>query len=232
MSLVSMTGFARAAGAKGAWRWAVELKCVNAKGLDLRLRAPAAFDRIEAEARARARRRRWRAGPVSRPSRRRGKGASVTRAGRFRAARRGRVAAARAAAEKFGLAPPTLDGLLAVRGVVEMVEARDDEAAHGRRLPPACSPRLDEAIAALARRAAARARRLRKCWPSALDAIAALTEAADENPARRPEAVRARLAAVDRGADWSPRAASTRTGCIRRRSCSPPRPTFARNSTG
>ena len=53
MSLSSMTGFARAQGAHGAWRWSVELKCVNAKGLDLRLRLPPGFDRIEAEARAR-----------------------------------------------------------------------------------------------------------------------------------------------------------------------------------
>ena len=53
MSLTSMTGFARAQGAQGAWRWMVEIKCVNAKGLDLRLRIPPAFDRIEADARAR-----------------------------------------------------------------------------------------------------------------------------------------------------------------------------------
>src|SRR5271170_5210039 len=53
MSLTSMTGFARAVGASGAWRWTVELKCVNAKGLDLRLRLPPAFDRIEAQAKTR-----------------------------------------------------------------------------------------------------------------------------------------------------------------------------------
>ena len=50
MTLASMTGFSRATGARGAWRWTVELKCVNAKGLDLRLRVNSAFDRIEAEA--------------------------------------------------------------------------------------------------------------------------------------------------------------------------------------
>ncbi len=53
MTLASMTGFARAQGAHGAWRWNVEIKCVNAKGLDLRVRIPAGFDRIEAEARTR-----------------------------------------------------------------------------------------------------------------------------------------------------------------------------------
>ena len=33
MAVSSMTGFARAAGMSGAWRWAFELKTVNAKGL-------------------------------------------------------------------------------------------------------------------------------------------------------------------------------------------------------
>ena len=36
MSVSSMTGFARAAGSGGTWRWTFELKTVNAKGLDIR----------------------------------------------------------------------------------------------------------------------------------------------------------------------------------------------------
>ena len=47
MAANSMTGFARAAGASGPWRWAFEVKSVNAKGLDLRLRMPPPFDRVE-----------------------------------------------------------------------------------------------------------------------------------------------------------------------------------------
>jgi uncharacterized protein YicC (UPF0701 family) len=53
VTLSSMTGFARAQGALGSWRWTVEIKCVNAKGLDLRVRVPNGFDRVEAPARAR-----------------------------------------------------------------------------------------------------------------------------------------------------------------------------------
>ena len=49
-----MTGFARVSGASANIRWAWELKSVNAKGLDLRLRLPPGFDPIEAEARARS----------------------------------------------------------------------------------------------------------------------------------------------------------------------------------
>ena len=53
MAVSSMTGFARAAGSGGTWRWTFEVKSVNAKGLDIRLRMPAPFDRAEGEARAR-----------------------------------------------------------------------------------------------------------------------------------------------------------------------------------
>ena len=45
-----MTGFARVSGATANFRWAWEVKSVNAKGLDLRLRLPTGFDAIEAEA--------------------------------------------------------------------------------------------------------------------------------------------------------------------------------------
>ncbi len=48
-----MTGFARSAGQAGAATWAWEMKSVNAKGLELRLRVPPGFDALEAAARAR-----------------------------------------------------------------------------------------------------------------------------------------------------------------------------------
>ena len=51
MALSSMTGFARGHGVSGAYGWAWELKSVNAKGLDLRLRLPPGWDAVEAPAR-------------------------------------------------------------------------------------------------------------------------------------------------------------------------------------
>lgn len=57
MTLASMTGFARAAGSAGPWSLAWELKSVNAKGLDARLRLPLPFEAIEPDARARLSRR-------------------------------------------------------------------------------------------------------------------------------------------------------------------------------
>ena len=192
MSLTSMTGFSRAAGALGPWRWTVEIKCVNAKGLDLRLRLPPGFDRIESEARARL------AKGLARGScfatitaQREGTGAKA----RLDAnALEEIIAAARAAAAKAGLAPPTMDGVLAVRGVVEVVEATDDEAS----LAAVCAgalATLDLAVAALITSRQAEGAALAAILIERLEVIEKLTQSADDNPARKPEAVRARLAA-------------------------------------
>ena len=192
MSLSSMTGFARAQGGHGAWRWTVEIKCVNAKGLDLRLRTPAGFDRIEQEARARLAKALSR-GTVFATLAAVREGASVT--ARIDATLLAEIAGtARQAAERFGLAPPSLDGLLAVRGVVETVETSDDEATLAA-TAEAMLETLDAAISAVVAARRGEGEALRKVLAERLDAIAALTQAADDNPARKPEAVRARLAA-------------------------------------
>ncbi len=191
MAVNSMTGFARAAGSSGAWRWAFEVKSVNAKGLDLRLRMPPPFDRVEAEARGRLAKALARGTCFATLTALR-EGAA-TAAHIDRAALESIAAGARAAAEAAGLAPPTMDGLLSLRGVVEIAEAEDDEAA----IAAACAgalQSLDEALAALGEARRAEGEALAAVLRERLDAIEALTQAADANPARRPEAVRARLA--------------------------------------
>src|SRR5437016_11856084 len=54
MALSSMTGFARSHGASGSYAFEWELKSVNAKGFDLRLRLPPGWDELEPLARKRA----------------------------------------------------------------------------------------------------------------------------------------------------------------------------------
>jgi uncharacterized protein (TIGR00255 family) len=190
MTLSSMTGFARASGASEPWRWVVELKSVNAKGLDLRLRLPPAFERIESEARARLGRALSRGTCFV--------GVNAQREGFSGEAQVNRpalaaiLAAVAEAAAGTGLAPPTLDGILSIRGVVEIVEAGDDETA----LAAACAgvlASLDEALAALVAARRAEGAALAAILGERLDAIGALTRSADECPARRPEAIRARL---------------------------------------
>ena len=127
MAVSSMTGFARAAGSGGTWRWTFELKTVNAKGLDIRLRMPAPFDRAEGEARARLAKALARGTCFATLSSQR---EGATAAARIDLAALESIAvAARAAAIKAGLAPPTMDGLLALRGVLEAADTEDDEAA-------------------------------------------------------------------------------------------------------
>src|SRR5271169_1523191 len=167
MSLTSMTGFARAVGAHGAWRWTVELKCVNAKGLDLRLRLPPAFDRIEAEARTRLGKALARGTCFATISAQRD-GAGVE--ARVDAAVLAKIiAAAREVGEAYGLAPPTMNGVLSVRGVVELVEAADDEATMARVCAEALAS-LDEAIAGLSQARRSEGAALRTVLLERLDA--------------------------------------------------------------
>ena len=191
MPVSSMTGFARSSGSSGPWRWAFELRTVNAKGLDLRLRMPAPFDRVETEARARLAKALARGTCFGALTAQR-EGAAIE-ARIDRAALESIAAAAREAAAKAGLTPPTMDGLLALRGVVETADAADDDAS----IAAACGGALasvDEAVAALAAARRSEGEALAALLSERLEAIAALVEAADANPARRPEAVRDRLA--------------------------------------
>src|SRR5664279_5655629 len=110
MAVSSMTGFARAAGASGGWRWAFEIKSVNAKGLDLRLRMPPPFDRVEAEARTRLAKALARGTCFATLAAQREGAATAPRIDQ--AALEAIAAATRAAAEKAGLQPPTMDGLI------------------------------------------------------------------------------------------------------------------------
>jgi uncharacterized protein (TIGR00255 family) len=191
MTLSSMTGFARASGASGPYRWVFELKSVNAKGLDLRLRIAPGFDRIEVEARARLGRALARGTCFATMSANR-EGATLQVRINTQALT-AIVSAVKEAAEGTGLAPPTLDGILAIRGIVDVVESGDDEPA----LAAACAgalASLDEAIGALLAARRTEGAALAAILSERLDSIAALTQAADESPARRPEAIALRLA--------------------------------------
>lgn len=190
--LASMTGFAREQGSLGFWRWSVEIKCVNAKGLDLRLRVPPGFDRIEADARARLAKPLTR-GTVFATMAAQREGTAV--AARLNGALLAQLAAlGKRAAQDFGLAPPTLDGLMGLRGVIDTEAPAEDEAETAA-VAGAMLKTLDAAIAAVVAARREEGAALHRVLVEKIDAIAALARAADENRARKPEAVRARLAA-------------------------------------
>lgn len=189
MTIASMTGFARFSGVSGAFRWAWELKSVNAKGLDLRLRVPPAFDVIEIEARARIGRKLSRGTCYATLSVQR---EAPTPEVRINEDLLRRLAAALADMDSANLRPASLDGLLAVRGVLEIRDS-NDETELARAQEQALAG-LDQAIAALIDMRQSEGAALAEIMVARLAKLAALRNAADECPGRKPEAIRARLA--------------------------------------
>jgi uncharacterized protein (TIGR00255 family) len=122
MSLVSMTGFAEAHGAYEAMRWRWEVKSVNGRGLELRLRTPPGFDGIEPAARMLANER-FRRGNLQATL-------SIEPQENARGLRVDPVALAAAVriAKQIelesGLAPARVDGILSLRGVIVQDEAQ------------------------------------------------------------------------------------------------------------
>ena len=191
MTINSMTGFAREAGTTGPHIWAWELKSVNGRGLDVRLRTPPGFDAAGEEARRQI------ASAFSRGQFQLNltvsRNAGFARATINRDALEALLGAVAGIDVPDGVRPASLDGLLAVRGIVEIDEEGAGETSSEpllRELSAAAS-RLVEALRAAR---AGEGRALLGIALGQLDAIERLVEAAETSPARRPEAIRARLA--------------------------------------
>ncbi len=190
MTIASMTGFARTAGNAGPYGWSWEIKSVNAKGLDLRLRLPPGFDAMEPEARRLL-------------SARLARGAvyATCQARRETAAPELRVnlellntllAALEGVSLPAGVAPARLDGLLALRGVVETVDAAETET-ELEAARAAALKGLGAALDALVAMREAEGQAIGAALELRLARVAELTARADACPGRRPEAVMARL---------------------------------------
>ena len=191
MALSSMTGFARGHGVVGAYSWAWEIKSVNAKGLDLRLRLPPGWDAIEVPARGRA------AEKLSRGTvyanltvERKGVPPTVKVNEPVLAAV---LATLKSLSGKINAAPPTLDGVLALKGVIEVSEA--DESESDRRAAEAAIVKgFEQALTGLIAMRRTEGATLGKLLSARLADIAALAARAEAAPGRKPEAIRARLA--------------------------------------
>lgn len=191
MTLHSMTGFARLDGSACGQRWTWELRSVNGKGLDVRLRLPPGLDRLEIPAKTRIGERLARGNvQVSLTLAREG-GATTLRINEDVLS--AVLAAMDRIADRVDATAPTLDGILSIKGVLETAEVEDDEATRATldaALLEGLATAVDGLIAARAGEGAAVARVL----SGHIDEIERLTRAAEACPARRPEAIRARLA--------------------------------------
>jgi uncharacterized protein (TIGR00255 family) len=185
-----MTGFARDEGRNGDYGWTWEAKSVNGRGLDTRCRLPTGFERLETTARAAVQKRFTRGSFTL--------ALQLTRTadgGGYRVNREllGQLIDLHGAfAGRVDPAPPRLETLLAVRGVVEaadVAESPDElmtlEAAVGESLSRAL-----DSLAAMRREEGAR---LEDILGARLDLIDGLCDAAGTLEAVQPEMLRRRL---------------------------------------
>jgi uncharacterized protein (TIGR00255 family) len=191
MALSSMTGFARGHGVSGSYVWAWELKSVNSKGLDLKLRLPTGWDAIEAPARARASELLSRGSVFA--------NLTISREGVATIARVNEPVLAavlttlNALAGKVNAAPPTLDGILALKGVIEVTEAEESEEER-RVAETAVVAGFIAALKGLQQMRQHEGEALGRVLAARLDEIGTLAARAEAAPGRKPEAIKARLA--------------------------------------
>jgi uncharacterized protein (TIGR00255 family) len=191
MALSSMTGFARGQGVAGPYAWAWEIKSVNAKGLDIRFRLPPAWDAVEAAARARAAEKLARGTVYA--------NLTVDRKGVVptvkvnEAVLAAVLATLKSLGDKIDAAPPTLDGILSLKGVIEVTEqdeSKDERAA----AEAAIIAGFDKALADLIVMRRQEGATLGNLLSARLTDIGALSSRAEAAPGRKPEAIKARLA--------------------------------------
>jgi uncharacterized protein (TIGR00255 family) len=191
MPISSMTGFARSQGASEGQRWQWDLRSVNGKALDLRLRLPQGFEHLEAPARQ----------MLGRTIKRGNIQASLS----FEedASSHGIVINEKAldqamqAAQKIrklvGGGPIQVETLLTVRGVVEpQSHGLGEDAAQSR--DAAVLAGFAQAVDALASARRSEGAALEQIILGQIGTMDALIADAANNPSRKPEAVRARLA--------------------------------------
>jgi uncharacterized protein (TIGR00255 family) len=186
-----MTGFARVEGSQDGTSWAWELKSVNSKSLDVRLRLPPGFDHLEPALRT-SLAQRLKRGTISATlslTRDAGAGGGLRI---NRAALDQILALADELTGRIEAAPPRLDGLLALRGVLE--SAGEEEAPEAReRLAAVCLAGWEAALASLVAMREAEGARLAAVLRERLAEMTSLAAAAEASAAAQPEAIRARL---------------------------------------
>ncbi len=193
MSVASMTGYARAEGRDAQVSWVWEAKSVNGRGLEIRCRLPSGHDALEVAARETATRKLKRGNlQVS---------LNVSRIVEAPAMRVNHELLDQILALVDGIgashqniAPARWDGILAIKGVLEPMEAEDTDAEAVRTAREAAMKvTLEQALDQLAAMRLSEGARIEQVLLNQLDEVAQLAERAGASAALRPETVRERL---------------------------------------
>ncbi len=189
MSLTSMTGFARHDGAIDALTWHWEVKSVNGRNLDIRCRLAPGFEALEPKLRTSiAKSIRRGSCQVSLYLKREVGDAQIEV---NQAALAKVVAAAEQLSSNDKLAPARIDGLLALRGVLQTTDT--DLAADSDDIQKALLASFDETLADLVQARNNEGDKLAAVIANQLNEVERMTNDARDCPARKTEAVKQRL---------------------------------------
>jgi uncharacterized protein (TIGR00255 family) len=190
MTVKSMTGFARADGAAGLVGWHWEVRSVNGRGLDVRLRLPPGFEGLEPRIREAVARRISRGSLTVNLSVKRAHGQTEIRLNEI--ALKQVLAALETLRATVAVAPPSAESLLNVRGVLEPVEPEESEEEAAQRTE-AMLRSLEDALDGMVRARSEEGRRLRDIVVRQVADIERLVGGIEQSPSRAPAAVRQRL---------------------------------------
>jgi uncharacterized protein (TIGR00255 family) len=191
MAVVSMTGFADAQGAFELLRWRWEIRSVNGRSLDLRLRIPPGLENMEAAARVLAGERFRRGNLQATLTLEQQDGLRGLRIDPAALAQAVRIA--REVASETGLAPARVDGLLALKGVIVQDDTFGGDQATRAARDAAILETLALALDSLVRSRRSEGVKLTDVLSRTADEIGRLTDDAARTAAAQPAAIRERL---------------------------------------
>jgi len=192
MNVQSMTGFSRVAGENAATSIAWELKSVNGKAIEVRLRVPPGYERLEPAVRQAIQKRFSRGNFQATLTVGKAAGVGVQPVVNEEFLK-DLAGLSKRLQEQFGLAPARADGLLALRGVLEVPEQAETEEMRAETDAVLLST-LESGIASLENARIAEGEALRRLLLGHIDSIEALTARAEVDPSREPATIRARIA--------------------------------------
>ncbi|PWK75591.1 YicC/YloC family endoribonuclease [Aminobacter sp. AP02] len=192
MNLQSMTGFARVAAEHEGTAVAWEVKSVNGKSVEVRLRLPQGFERLEPSVRQIIQKRFSRGNvqatlTVSRT------GGSMVQPVINEVFLRDVAELANRLVKQYGAAPASADGLLSLRGVFDVPEAVETEEQRTA-LDAVIMNCVESGLAGLVEARMSEGEALRSLLSGHISTIETLTLRAEADPSREPAQIRQRLA--------------------------------------
>lgn len=190
MTLRSMTGFAQAAGGVGAYRWQWEVRSVNGRGLDVRLRLPPGHEALEVKVREAVAKKLARGSVSIGLSLQKDGGCGEVRLNE--AALAGVLAALERLQRSGSFDRPRPEAVLQIKGVLEFSEPEEDEAALTARTRAMLAD-LETALARLGESRRAEGGRLAAIIEGQLVTVDAIVQNIAGLPYRQPAQIQRRL---------------------------------------